>query len=167
MKGSINYILIKFLDLLVVDDEPTLQPPSKIQDDEIESTNANTNDPSRESENKESYLIYLMKPKKETMFLDGDQVNSLQEITYSKKKLLLYQIWIMLKQLIYFKMFWNDELTELIAEQRNICSFQKLGKIIQVTKEEIEQFIIIQIYMSILKLPAYHLYCLKKCTMPQ
>ena len=70
-------------------------------------------------------------------------------------------------QLIYFKMFWNDELTELIAEQRNICSFQKLGKTIQVTKEDIEQFIIIQVYMSILKLPAYHLYCLKKCGMPQ
>ena len=70
-------------------------------------------------------------------------------------------------QLIYFKMFWNDELTELIAEQRNICSFQKLGKTIQVTKEDIEQFIIIQVYMSILKLPAYHLYCLKKCAMPQ
>ena len=54
VKASIIYILIRFLDLLVVDDEPTLQPPSRIQDDEIESTNANTNDPSRESENKES-----------------------------------------------------------------------------------------------------------------
>ena len=31
---------------------------------------------------------------------------------------------------------WSDELTELIAKQTNICSFQKRGKTIQVTKEE-------------------------------
>ena len=37
--------------------------------------------------------------------------------------------------LMYFKMFWNDELIELIAKQTNIFSFQKLGKTIQVTKE--------------------------------
>ena len=35
------------------EEEPTLQPP-RIQDDEIEDTNANTNDPSGESENEES-----------------------------------------------------------------------------------------------------------------
>ena len=49
-------------------------------------------------------------------------------------------------------MFWNDKLIELIAEQTNIYSCQKLGKTIQVTKEEIEQFINIQMYMYILKL---------------
>ena len=36
------------------EEEPTLQPPSRIQDDEIEDTNANTNDPSGESLNEES-----------------------------------------------------------------------------------------------------------------
>ena len=53
---------------------------------------------------------------------------------------------------MYFKIFWNDKLIELIAEQTNIYSCQKLGKTIQVTKEEIEQFINIQMYMYILKL---------------
>ena len=43
--------------------------------------------------------------------------------------------------LIYFKVFWNDQLTEQIVEQTNIYSFQKLGKTIQVTKEETEQLI--------------------------
>ena len=59
---------------------------------------------------------------------------------------------------MYFKIFWNDELTGLTAEQTNIYSFQKLRKTIQVTKEETEQFISIQMYLSILKLPTYHLY---------
>ena len=36
------------------EEEPTLEPPSRIQDDEIEDTNANTNDPSGESLNEES-----------------------------------------------------------------------------------------------------------------
>ena len=54
--------------------------------------------------------------------------------------------------LMYFKMFLNEKLIELISEQTNIYSCQKLGKTIQVTKEEIEQFINIQMYMYILKL---------------
>ena len=42
-------------------------------------------------------LIYLMKPLKGIMFLEGDQVNPLLEIMYSKEKVLPSQIWIMIK----------------------------------------------------------------------
>ena len=42
-------------------------------------------------------LIYLMKPLKGIMFLEGDQVNPLLEIMYSKGKVLPSQIWIMIK----------------------------------------------------------------------
>ena len=59
---------------------------------------------------------------------------------------------------MHFKIFWSDELTGLTAEQTNIYSFQTLRKTIQVTKEETEQFISIQMYLSILKLSTYHLY---------
>ena len=43
---------------------------------------------------------------------------------------------------LYYIKFWNDDLIETIAEQKNIYSFQKSGKIINrnVTKSEIEQF---------------------------
>ena len=42
-------------------------------------------------------LIYLMKPLKGIMILEGDQVNPLLEIMYSKEKVLPSQIWIMIK----------------------------------------------------------------------
>ena len=51
--------------------------------------------------------------------------------------------------LIYFKIFWNDKLTEQIEEQTNIYSFQKLGKTIQVTKEETEQLISIYAFYKL------------------
>ena len=42
-------------------------------------------------------LIYLMKPLKGIIFLEGDQVNPLLAIMYSKEKVLPSQIWIMIK----------------------------------------------------------------------
>ena len=59
---------------------------------------------------------------------------------------------------MYFKTFWNDEFTQLTTEQTNIYSSQSFGKKIHVTRENAEQFISIQMYMSVLKIPAYYLY---------
>lgn len=61
--------------------------------------------------------------------------------------------------LMYFKKVWNDEFTQLITEQTSIYSSQSFGKKIHVTRETVEQFISIQMYMSILKIPAYYMYC--------
>ena len=94
MKASIIYILSRFVYLLVagimnrkigIDQalEYILQPGSDLERSKLS-----------DSESDEEPTV---KPKKGTMFLDGDQVNSFQEITYSKKKVLLSQIWIMLK----------------------------------------------------------------------
>ena len=55
-------------------------------------------------------------------------------------------------------MFCKDSLFTLLAEQTNLYSMQKSCKSIQTTKNEIEQFIGIQMFMSIVKLPAYYMY---------
>ena len=54
-------------------------------------------------------LIYLIKPMKGIMFLDGDQ-NPLLAITYSKGKFYCPDMDYDETPLMYFKMFWNDEL---------------------------------------------------------
>ena len=46
---------------------------------------------------KKVYLIYLTKRMKEIMIFDEDLVNPALAITYIKKKVLLSQIWIMMK----------------------------------------------------------------------
>ena len=58
----------------------------------------------------------------------------------------------------YFKMFWTDELTELVAEQTNLYSTQRSGRCISTTKNEIEQLIGMQMKMGIIQLPSYLLY---------
>ena len=58
----------------------------------------------------------------------------------------------------YFKLFWNDELNELLSEQTNLYSFQKKSKSINSTPGEIEQFIGIHMFMSIINLPAFYMY---------
>ena len=51
--------------------------------------------------------------------------------------------------------FWKDSLHELLAEQTKLYSMQKTDKSINTNKNEIKQFIGIQIYVSIIALPAY------------
>ncbi|XP_065672087.1 piggyBac transposable element-derived protein 3-like [Hydra vulgaris] len=60
--------------------------------------------------------------------------------------------------LIYFQMFWKDTLFTLLAEQTNLYSVQISSKSVNVTETELKQFIAIQMYMSIFKLPAYYMY---------
>ena len=58
----------------------------------------------------------------------------------------------------FFKQFWDDEIMDMVVTQTNLYSVQKSGSIINITKEEIEQFIGIQMLMSIVKLPQYEMY---------
>ena len=58
----------------------------------------------------------------------------------------------------YFKLFWKDDLNELISEQTNLYSVQQNGKSVATNPGEIEQFIGLQMYMSIVQLPTYNMY---------
>ena len=55
-------------------------------------------------------------------------------------------------------MFWGDELTSLLAEQTNVYSVQKSGTSIGTTRDEIEQLLAMQMYMSIVRLPSYQMF---------
>ena len=58
----------------------------------------------------------------------------------------------------YFKIFWSDDIINLLVEQTNLYSVQQTGSSINTNKSEIEQFIGIQMLMSIVSLPAYYMY---------
>ena len=58
----------------------------------------------------------------------------------------------------FFKQFWDDEIMNMVVIQTNLYSVQKSGSSINTTKEDIEQFIGIQMLMSIVKLPRYEMY---------
>ena len=80
------------------EEEPTLEPPSRIQDDEIEDTNANTNDPSGESENKESMSHLPDETNERNHVFRWRSSKLLLLITYCKGQVLLSQMWIMMKR---------------------------------------------------------------------
>ena len=58
----------------------------------------------------------------------------------------------------FFRMFWTENITNLLVEQTNLYSVQKNGCSVKVTKEEIERFLGIHILMGIVKLPAFPMY---------
>lgn len=58
----------------------------------------------------------------------------------------------------YFKMFCDDSMVKNISYQTNIYSVEKLGKSLNTTPNEIEQFIGIHIMSGIVRTPAYRLY---------
>ena len=58
----------------------------------------------------------------------------------------------------YFKIFWSDDIINLLVEQTNLYSVQQTGSSISTNKSEMEQFIGIQMLMSIVSLPAYYMY---------
>ena len=57
-----------------------------------------------------------------------------------------------------FKIFWLDDIINLLVEQTNLYSVQQTGSSINTNKSEMEQFIGIQILMSNVSLPAYYMY---------
>ena len=58
----------------------------------------------------------------------------------------------------YFKMFWDDIITQGLAEQTNLYSVQASGKSINTSFHEMEQFLGIQMNMSLVSLPSYDMY---------
>ena len=99
------------------EEEPTLQPTSRIQDDEIEDANANINDPSWESENEES-MSHLPDETNERnrVFRWRSSKPTSRDYVFKGKSFTVPDMDYDETPLMYFKMFWNDELTELIAE---------------------------------------------------
>ena len=59
--------------------------------------------------------------------------------------------------LTYFKLFWKEELNILLSEQ-TLYSVQDKSKSVNTTPGEIEQLIGLQMYMSIIDLPAFYMY---------
>lgn len=57
--------------------------------------------------------------------------------------------------LTYFHYFWTDEMTVHLVDQTNLYSVQKSGTNVKTTKEEMEQFIGIQMRMGIVSMPRY------------
>ena len=55
-------------------------------------------------------------------------------------------------------MFWKDDVNVLLSEQTNLYSVQRKGASLNTTSGEIEQFIGIQMYMSVIDFPAYRMY---------
>ena len=58
----------------------------------------------------------------------------------------------------YFKMFWDNTITQGLAEQTNLYSVQASGKCINTSFHEMEQFLGIQMKMSLVSLPSYDMY---------
>ncbi|XP_047120480.1 uncharacterized protein LOC124803339 [Schistocerca piceifrons] len=63
----------------------------------------------------------------------------------------------------YYKIFMNNDVFELIAEQSNIFAVQKDSVSLQTSKNEMEQFVGILLHMGIIKMPSNHLYWSNEC----
>lgn len=55
----------------------------------------------------------------------------------------------------YFKRFFSDDLFEVIVEQTNLYSVTKSGRSINLTVNELQDFLSIELWMGVAKLPAY------------
>ena len=64
----------------------------------------------------------------------------------------------------YFKIFGDDEITKNLCQQTNLYNVQKFWKCINTTFQEIEQFIGVQMSMSLVSLPSYDMYWSNKFT---
>ena len=62
----------------------------------------------------------------------------------------------------YFEMFWKSSLYEHIAQQTNLYAMQKDCAAVSSSKGEIEQFIGMQMLMSVVQLPKYEIYWAKE-----
>ena len=67
----------------------------------------------------------------------------------------------------YFKLFWRDELNELIAEQTNLYSMHKTGDSIKTDKDEIQKYVGIHLRMGVVQLPSYRMYWSQNMRCPQ
>lgn len=66
----------------------------------------------------------------------------------------------------YFKMFFSDNIINMIVEETNLYSTQAKGKSLNVTTDDIKDFFAINLLMGIVKLPAYTDYWLHEYRYP-
>ncbi|CAH2089681.1 unnamed protein product [Euphydryas editha] len=55
----------------------------------------------------------------------------------------------------YFRLFFSDDIISLIVQQTNLYSTQLKGNSINITEDDIKDFLAILVYMGVHKLPAY------------
>ena len=91
---------------------------------------------------------------------DGVKINLRHQLIHLKEYISVYHLmmWTLRAPVSYFKFFWKYDLNVLLAEQTNIYNVQKSGSSLSSTAEVIEQFIGIQIYMSIIDFPNFSMY---------
>ena len=66
----------------------------------------------------------------------------------------------------FFKLFFDDDLIKLLAEQSNIYSVSKSGNSVNTNSQEMEQFLGVLIKMGIVKLPRYRMYWAQDTRIP-
>ena len=64
----------------------------------------------------------------------------------------------------YFSLFWDDTIMETLVYQSDLYSVQQTGASINLTRSELEQFLGIQMRMSVVKMPSYKLYWSFNCS---
>ena len=92
-------------------------------------------------------------PDAETVFKWRRKEPAVVDITFSGTELTCPDNVNELNPFMYFKMFWDDGITQNIVEQTNLYSVQQTGSSILTTKDEIETFLGLQMKMSIVKMP--------------
>ena len=97
-------------------------------------------------------------PDAETVFKWRKKEPAAVDITFSGTELTCPDNVNELNPFMYFKMFWEDGITQNIVEQTNLHSVQQTGSSILTTKDEIETFFGLQMKMSIVKMPNYEMY---------
>ena len=97
-------------------------------------------------------------PDAETVFKWRKKEPAAVDITFSGTELTCPDNVNELNPFMYFKMFWDDGITQNIVEQTNLYSVQQTGSSILTTKDEIETFLGLQMKMSIVKMPNYEMY---------
>ena len=58
----------------------------------------------------------------------------------------------------FLKIFWTDNITNMIAEQTNLYSVQNKRSSIETTAKDIEQFLGMHILMGVIEIPDYDMY---------
>ena len=66
----------------------------------------------------------------------------------------------------YFKLFWPDDLTDLVVEQTNLYSTQITGGSLNTNRDEMEQLLGMHMKLEIVYMPSYPLYWSRKTRYP-
>lgn len=137
-------------DIITEKISETTEPDDQLRDNEEELMNNTAKSP-----------IKIAKARKQ-----GQKSKSKNKVQYDwKEEEFLYHVEIVndnfspsatdKSPLDYFKMFFDDDLINLIVENTNLYSVQMTSKSIQVTQEDISDFLAIELLVGIVQMPAY------------